>query len=136
MFDAQLVSQAPAWLGHFYEALKWWGPILGAAAMAIKVRKDVISRADVWVNTLLNNHLAHIQAATTETVAETKNTNKLLAAAALKDIEVANKVMEVKDTLLDHHDKEQQVWGGILKTLAVLEDRTRSSRKPSTRRKR
>lgn len=119
-----------------YGFLKWAAPILGATGFALTLRKDILKRADDWANKLLNNHLNHIQEATLQTVEETKTTNRLLAAAALRDVEVATRVTEVKDTLLDHHDKEQQVWGGILKTLAVLEDRTRSSRKPSTRRKR
>jgi hypothetical protein len=117
-----------------YSFLKWAAPILGATGFALKMRTDVLKRADDWANKLLNNHLNHIQTATMETVAETKTTNKLLAAAALKDIETANRVTEVKETLIEHHDREQQVWGGILNTLSVLEDRTRRSR-PSTRRK-
>lgn len=117
-----------------YSFLRWAAPILGATGFALKVRTDILKRADDWANKLLNNHLTHIQDATLQTVTETQTTNRLLTAAALKDIEVSNRVNEVKETLVIHHDKEQRVWGGILKTLAVLEDRTRNS-KPSSRRK-
>jgi hypothetical protein len=120
-----------------YGFLKWLAPILGAAGFAIKVRGDVLKRADDWANKLLNNHLAHIQEATIQTVSETQTTNKLLSISAQKDIEVSNRVLEVKETLLEHHEKEQQVWGGILNTLSVLEDRTRRARtKTAPRRKR
>lgn len=108
-----------------YGLIKWAAPVLGATGFALTLRKDILKRADEWANTLLNNHLRHIQDATTETVSETKKTNDLLASAALRDIEVANKVHEVKQTLVDHHEKQQQVWSGILQTLTVLEDRTR-----------
>lgn len=129
MFDAQ----TPMLMVNLYEALKWWGPILGFAAMAFKVRKDIITRADAWANTLLNNHLTHIQEATATTVVETKKTNTLLETASLKDSAVAQRVEDVRNTLVTHQEKEIQVWAGILKTLAILEDRTSPARKSRAR---
>lgn len=121
-----------------YGLAKWAAPLLGATGFALTLRKDILKRADEWANTLLNNHLRHIQDATTETVSETKKTNELLASATLRDIDTANKVHEVKTTLIDHHEKQQQVWNGILNTLTVLEDRTRrrTPRPASRKRKR
>jgi hypothetical protein len=84
---------------------------------------------------LLNNHLSHIQSATEKTVAETQKTNDLLAKAAQSDIRVAEKVADVAVKLDEHTDKQMLVWQGVVKTLAVLEDRTRS-RTPRTPRKR
>jgi hypothetical protein len=132
----QLASQ-PTLLMGLYEIIKWWGPILGFVAMVFKLRKDVISRADTWMNSLLNNHLSHIQEATMTTVVETQKTNELLTAAALKTVMVAEKVEDVRDTLTAHHEKETQVWAGVLNTLSVLEDRTRVELKtPRARRRR
>lgn len=117
-----------------YGLIKWAAPVLGATGFAVTLRKDILKRADEWANTLLNNHLTHIQQATSDTVVESVRTNSLLAAAALKDIEVATQVKDVKQTLTEHHEKETQVWGAVLNTLTVLEDRTRRrTPRPSTR---
>ena len=136
MLDTLQIISQPTMLAQLYEVLKWWGPILGFAAMVFKIRKDVIARADTWMNSLLNNHLSHIQDATMTTVVETKKTNDLLTAAAIKSTFVAEKVEDVRDTLTLHHEKETQVWSGILNTLSVLEDRTRVERKTPRARRR
>jgi hypothetical protein len=126
-----------------YGVIKWAAPVLGATGFALTMRKDILKRADEWANTLLNNHLNHIQDATVQTVLETKKTNDILArneealnASVLRDIEVSQRVTEVKQTLDEHHEKQQQVWNGILNTLAVLEDRTRRRTPRPTSRKR
>lgn len=90
-----------------------------------------------WANKLLTNHLAHIQVATETTVAETKKTNALLDKAAQSDLVVAERVQSVAQSLNSHTEKQMEVWTGVVKTLSVLEDRTRrSSRTPRTPRKR
>src|SRR6266496_3168499 len=113
-----------------YSFLKWAAPIIGITGFLLTIRKDILKRADDWANTLLNNHLQHIQAATAEAVKETRMTNELLVASALRET-------AVKDTLMSHHERQQNIWSSILSTLTILEDRTRrQSTKPSPSRKR
>jgi len=78
----------------------------------------------------MHNHLAHIQEATETTVAETKKTNEILQASSRQTNDIAIK-------LTDHVEKSTLVWDGIVRTLVVLEDRTKNSRKtPRTPRRR
>lgn len=116
-----------------YVAIKYWGPVLGFFAIVIKAYLSGKKNVGAWANSLLTNHLAHIQDATETTVAETKKTNDLLASQALQQVTVAKHVDEVKTALSDHTDKEMQVWNGVVNTLAVLEDRTRRTPRPRRR---
>jgi len=122
----------------FYEAIKFWLPMTTALTLVVKAYLGAKRGVSGWAEQLLSNHLSHIQTATETTVQETRETNKLLTVAAQRDLDVATKVVEVKDTLQEHHEKQQVVWNGILNTLTVLEDRTRRSvrKTRSPRRKR
>lgn len=131
--ELALLAQAVVTNPHWYEILKWWGPILAFGSLIIKAYFTMKKSVGEFLNSLLHNHLAHIQDATALTVTETQKTNTLLAAASLKDIETAAAVVHVKDTLEIHHEKETQVWSGILNTLTVLEDRTRRTPRPRRR---
>ncbi len=119
----------------FYSFLKWAAPLLGASGFLLTLRKDFLKRADDWANTLLNNHLAHIQASMSEVVIETKLTNDLLRTADRRDLDSVIRVGEVKQALILNQDKQQVVWDGVLKSLTLLEDRTRPSSRPRTRRR-
>lgn len=114
----------------FYAGLKFWLPLASAFALTIKAYSTAKKNLSEWADKLLNNHLTHIEAATTLTHTETVKTNTLLASQALQAGTVAKHVEEVKTTLNDHTDKEMQVWQGVVNTLAILEDR--SSRTPRT----
>lgn len=116
-----------------YAALKFWLPLATAFTLVYKAYTSAKKNIGEWAHTLLNNHLAHVQDATEQTVLETKKTNDLLQSSALKDTETQRYVLDVKMSLAEHNEKELQVWGGIVNTLAILEDRTR---RPSVRRKR
>jgi hypothetical protein len=98
-----------------YEVLKFWLPIISAFGLIIKAYIGAKKNVGDWANTLLSNHLTHIQDATMKTVEETQRTNDLIS---------------------QHNEKEMAVWQGVVNTLAVLEDRTRSrSRTPRRKRK-
>jgi hypothetical protein len=51
----------------FYAALKFWLPMLTAFGLVIKAYKSAKVGVTAWADALLNNHLAHIQAATEAT---------------------------------------------------------------------
>lgn len=115
-----------------YDQLKFWLPLVSAFLLAYKGFQSIKKSVDGWAAKLFDNHLSHIQSATTDTVTETKATNELLKASAIKDTDIARHVSEVKDTLAAsdkltraHEDKEMMVWQGVVNTLTVLEDRTR-----------
>jgi len=106
-------------LQHFgtaYTEFKFWAPLLTAITLVWKAKGALTG----YMDALMTNHLSHIQAATVETVAETKKTNSLLE-------DHTEKLVMVQNTMRDHNEKEMQVWTGIVNTLAVLEDRTRRS---------
>lgn len=115
-----------------YEQMKFWLPLVSAFVLAYKGFQSIKSSIDGWAAKLFDNHLSHIQTATMSTVTETKTTNDLLKAAALKGVEVATHVADVKKALADsdgkqraHEEKEMMVWQGVVNTLTVLEDRSR-----------
>lgn len=115
-----------------YDQLKFWLPLASAFILAYKGFQSIKKSIDGWAEKLFSNHLFHIQEATTNTVTETKATNELLKASALRDLDIARHVTEVKESLQanekmtrGHEDKEMMVWQGVVNTLTVLEDRSR-----------
>lgn len=111
-------------LNAIYSEMKFWLPFVTVMGLVWKARAAV----NGWAEKLFTNHLHHIEAATIATVEETKKTNGLL-----KDS--AGKLDMVQNTMSNHHDKQLQVWQGVVGTLSVLEDRTRSKRKYVKRKK-
>lgn len=93
------------------EQIRWWLPLVSGFALVIKAYMSAKANVSEWASRLLDNHLAHIEVATTSTHEETKNTNVLLA--------------KQSDMILDHQSKNLEVWQGVVGTLKVLEDRTR-----------
>lgn len=118
-----------------YTAAKYWIPLSTLFVMVFKAYTSGKRSIGAWAEKLLSNHLTHIQAATESTVLETKKTNVLLETAAVKQDATSKEVTESKNLLKDNAEKQLQVWQGVVKTLAVLEDRTRRS-SPRTPRKR
>ena len=112
-----------------YESIRYWLPLVSGFVMVVGLYRSAKKNISIWAETLFENHLQHIQAATTETVKETKETNKLLNTAAMN-------IADVKTTLADHNLKEGEVWSGVVKTLALLEDRTIACRTRRSPRKR
>jgi hypothetical protein len=113
-------------LNIVYNELKFWLPVIGAVGTVWKMRAAVTG----WADKLFSNHLHHIEQATISTVEETKNTNKLLGESAQRDMVIASRVSDVSNTLALNHEKQLQVWQGVVNTLSVLEDRTSRRRSP------
>ncbi len=111
------------------EQIRWWLPIASAFGLIIKAYTSTKKNVSEFVERLLSNHLAHIETATVSNAEEAKQTNVLL-----KDH--SGKLEMVQDTLSAQHDKQLQVWDGVVKTLAIIEDRTRTARKALPKRKR
>jgi len=108
-------------LQHFstaYTELKYWLPMVTIGTIIWKTKSAIT----VWADQLLNNHLYSIQEATKNTETETKRTNDLLG-------DNTGKLNMLQNTVHEHNEKEIQVWSGIVKTLAVLEDRTRVTKR-------
>lgn len=115
-----------------YEQLKFWLPVISGFLLTYKGFKSFKTSVDDWAAKLFDNHLSHIQTATMSTVDATNKTNDLLAASALKDIDVARRVEDARKALdeneskrVAHEEKEMLVWHGVVNTLTVLEDRSR-----------
>lgn len=144
MFVDPIVTPA-AW-ATIYAFIKYWGPVLGFFGILIKAyasaKKSVSTKFDAflgdvngWADKLLNNHLKHIEIATTETATLTEKTNALLVSTQLNDAVAATKAAEVAMALHEHNDRQAQVWQGVVTQLSVLEDRTRRERTPRPRKK-
>jgi hypothetical protein len=105
-------------LQHFgtaYTEAKYWLPLITIATFFWRAKAAIT----IWADSLLNNHLHSIQTATASTEVETKKTNSLLE-------DNTGKLNMLQDTVRDHQEKQMQVWTGVVNTLSVLEDRTRS----------
>jgi hypothetical protein len=126
-------------LAHvLYEGLKFWLPVVTGFGIVIKAYVHAAKKVaetknsvQAWADTMLNNHLHSIQDATMQTVSETKKTNALLKDSAQQAIAVADHVERVASTISSHQEKEAQVWAGVVKTLAIIEDRTAVVRRKS-----
>jgi hypothetical protein len=111
-----MIEVAPQ-LQHFstaYGEAKYWLPFITIATIVWKAKAAIT----VWADSLLNNHLHSIQAATQSTESLTKQTNSLLE-------DNTGKLNMLQSTVHDHNEKQMQVWAGVVTTLALLEDRTR-----------
>lgn len=113
-----MIFEVSPQLQHFgtaYTELKYWLPLVTIGTIIWKAKSAIT----VWADTLLNNHLHSIQAATQSTEIETKKTNGLLT-------DSAGKLDMLQNTTHDHNEKQMVIWQGVVNTLSVLEDRTRS----------
>jgi hypothetical protein len=113
-----MIFEVSPQLQHFgtvYTELKYWLPLLTIGTIIWKAKSAIT----VWADTLLNNHLHSIQAATQSTETETKKTNSLLE-------DNTGKLDMLQGTVHDHQEKQLVIFQGIVNTLSVLEDRTRS----------
>ena len=112
------------------EQIRWWLPIVSAFGLVIKAYTTSKKSLATFCDTLLTNHLTHIETATTSTEVETKKTNVLLA-------DNTGKLVMVQNTLADHQEKNLIVWQGVLDSLSILKERTRAcTRTPATPKKR
>jgi hypothetical protein len=105
-----------------YEMIKWWLPIISFGGIVVKAYLTAKKNISEYAEKLLNNHLAGIETATKSTEVETKTTNKLLT-------DVYGQNTMVMNTMNQHQEKQMLVWDGVVKTLTILEDRTRVSRR-------
>jgi hypothetical protein len=111
-----------------YETVKYWLPLVTAGGIIIKAYLTAKKNISEYASRLLDNHLSGIEKATKSTEVETKTTNQLL-----KDVSGQN--IMVLNTMNGHHEKQMQVWAGVVNTLAVLEDRTKLARAARARKK-
>jgi hypothetical protein len=121
--------------GNLFSGVRFWLPMVTAFMLVVKGFLSIKASIAGWMDTLLNNHLSHIESATVNTHTETQKTNALLVASAAQDVQVAAKVAEVKTVVEEHQKKEELVWQGIVNTLVILEDRTRQTIRHSPRRR-
>jgi hypothetical protein len=105
-----------------YEMVKYWLPLVSAGGLVVKAYLTAKKNISEYAARLLDNHLSGIEAATKSTEVETKTTNRLLA-------DVSGQNTLVLNTMNQHQEKQMLVWDGVVKTLAILEDRTRVSRR-------
>jgi hypothetical protein len=113
-------------LDTLYTQLRFWLPMVSGFAIVVKAYLSGKKSISGWASTLLDNHLHTIQTATSETVAETKRTNELLSDSTKQTVKVAEHVVQMAASVAAHQEKEMRVWDSVTKTMAVLEDRTRS----------
>lgn len=116
-----------------YTGLKYWLPLISAFGLVMKGWKSAKAEISKSMDTLLNNHLSHIQTATETTVTETKKTNELLTARHAEAAIVVAKMEAFQKDQTEHNDRSMQVWQGVASTLAILEDRTRRTPRPRRR---
>ena len=111
-----------------YAAFKFWLPLLTAFTFIYKGWKSATRGVTDWADSLLNNHLSHIQRYTEETAIAVKQ----YAAASLALLEeirddgkaAANAVAQVRSDLKGHQDDDMDIQGKILLGIEVLKDRT------------
>jgi hypothetical protein len=112
---------------QLYTELKYWMPLISAFLLIIKAYSTAKTKIAGFCHTLLNNHLSHIESATTSTELETKKTNSLLSAQS-------DKLERVQAMLSNQHGKQLEVWQGIVESLVILKERTAPRRTPRKRR--
>ena len=103
-------------LSDFYDALKFWLPIITGFTLIYKLVDKGVNAFGDWADKLLDNHLTHIQAATESTAESLKQLVSLHGMTA-------KAITKVADDLREHEDKDDRVQGEIAKNVAILLDR-------------
>jgi hypothetical protein len=114
----------------FAEQIRYWLPMVSAFLLIVKAYTSGKKNVSEWASRLLDNHLVHIEQATTNTEVETRKTNELIAGQS-------GKIDMVQATLADQQTKNLEVWQGVLTQLAVIKERMRACgpKTPSRKRK-
>ena len=114
-----------------YNAVKYWLPLVSAALVVFRVIvwirnkiNSTIAATAAWGESLLHNHLAHLQTATEESVVILKevrdNQSEQLSKAKL----TAEAVGKVAIDLERHEAADGEVQQKILTALEILKDRS------------
>ena len=119
-----------------YEIIKWWLPLITAGMLIVKAYLSAKKGIGEWAHSLLTNHLSHIEQAATSTKEETIRTNQILADSGKHYETVVTKLDKAFETINLHQERQMQVWDGVTKTLAILEDRSARPRIRAAARKR
>jgi hypothetical protein len=120
MFESQQLQH----FGSAYSEIKYWLPLISIATILWKARTAVTE----WADKLFSNHLSHIEEATVSNAKEAKETNVILNTQS-------GKLDMVQNTLADNQTKNLLIWDGVVRTLALLEDRTREVHKTPKRKR-
>jgi hypothetical protein len=113
--DPQITKHAAAF-AYFYEILKFWLPLISGFGLVIHGYRSAENGISAWADSLLNNHLHSIQAATEKTAAT-------LVEVRDDGRKAATEVAKVRENLQKHQDADEKVQREILTTLEVLKDR-------------
>lgn len=99
-----------------YEIIKFWLPLISGFGLVIKAYKSASSGITQWADSLLNNHLSHIQDATEKSASLLQEVRDDHRAA---QVEVAG----VRSDLKAHEAQALAVQQQILTGIEVLKDR-------------
>jgi hypothetical protein len=84
-----------------YAAVKFWLPLLTAFGLVIKAYGSTKRGITAWADTLMNNHLSHIQAATEETARLLRDAIKSDEEHRKADLEVLQEIKTGIEVLKD-----------------------------------
>src|SRR5208337_4603867 len=108
----------------FYEALKFWLPVVTVVGLIIRGYLSAKKAASAWANTMLDNHMAHIQDAS-----EKASTAVIELAGYHKEMLDQQREMVTNLTLMqrDFHEQTEEdsrVQSDILTGIEVIKSQT------------
>lgn len=99
-----------------YELIKFWLPILGAAAMLYRGARAARTGISAWANQLLDNHMAHIQKAAEDGALS-------LHEMSTSNIELVGEMRGMRTDFQRSYDENARNTQAILTGVEVLKDR-------------
>ncbi len=108
---------------EMYAVLKFWLPIVTAGGFVVKAYLSAKKSIGTWANTLLDNHMSHIQEASEKSSAaiiELADYHKQMLGTQEKMIISMERISE---DFRDHIRDDERVQGSILLSLKAIEIR-------------
>ncbi len=131
---------------QLYDQAKYWLPLITIFSLLVHAYRTTGKKLTTWAESIIsskvdpvivllkgvnteivemnNNHLAHIESATKETLTVLTSMHESQLRVEDKQDKVAAKIEQVTDDLRDHEKDDNRIQGEILASLEVLKDRT------------
>jgi len=107
-----------------YEQLKFWLPVTTVIGLIIKGYLSAKKAAQTWANTMLDNHMAHIQESSEQAAKAVVELAGFHKEMLEQQREVVNNMTLMQRDFHEHVQEDARVQNAILTTLEVVKSQT------------
>jgi hypothetical protein len=107
-----------------YEQLKFWLPVVTVITLMIKGFRSAKSAAQTWANTMLDNHMAHIQASSERAAAAVTELAGYHKEMLDQQRDLVQNMTLMQRDFHEHIQEDQRVQQAIFTALEVVKTQT------------